>query len=29
MKKLLIALDYNPSAQKVAETGHNLAKAMH
>lgn len=29
MKKILIALDYNPSAQKVAETGHNLAKAMH
>ena len=28
MKKILIALDYDPSAQKVAETGHNLAKAM-
>ena len=28
MKKILIALDYNPSAQKVAETGHDLAKAM-
>ena len=28
MKKILIALDYNPSAQKVAETGHKLAKAM-
>lgn len=28
MKKILIALDYNPSAQKIAETGHNLAKAM-
>ena len=28
MKKILIALDYNPSAQKVAETGHNLAKAI-
>lgn len=28
MKKILIALDYNPSAQKVAETGYALAKAM-
>lgn len=28
MKKILIALDYNPSAQKVAETGHELAKSM-
>lgn len=28
MKKVLIALDYNPSAQKVAETGYYLAKAM-
>ncbi len=28
MKKILIALDYNPTAQKVAETGHDLAKAM-
>ncbi len=28
MKKILIALDYNPSAQKVAETGHRLAKSM-
>ena len=28
MKKVLIALDYNPTAQKVAETGHRLAKAM-
>ena len=28
MKKILIALDYNPTAQKVAETGHALAKAM-
>ena len=28
MKKILIALDYNPTAQKVAETGHKLAKAM-
>jgi nucleotide-binding universal stress UspA family protein len=28
MKKILIALDYNPSAQKVAETGHALASSM-
>ena len=28
MKKVLIALDYDPSAQKVAETGYDLAKAM-
>lgn len=28
MKNVLIALDYNPSAQKVAEIGHKLAKAM-
>ncbi|MBL0309665.1 MAG: universal stress protein [Bacteroidetes bacterium] len=28
MKKILIALDYNPSAQKVAETGYQLAKSM-
>jgi len=28
MKKILIALDYNPTAQKVAETGYALAKAM-
>lgn len=28
MKKVLIALDYNPSAQKVAEMGYALAKAM-
>jgi len=28
MKRILIALDYNPTAQKVAETGHDLAKAM-
>jgi nucleotide-binding universal stress UspA family protein len=28
MKKLLIALDYNPSAQKVAETGITVARAM-
>lgn len=28
MKKVLIALDYNPTAQKVAEMGYTLAKAM-
>src|SRR5687768_13350096 len=28
MKKILIALDYNPSAKKIAETGYALAKAM-
>jgi nucleotide-binding universal stress UspA family protein len=28
MKKILIALDYDPNAQKVAETGYDLAKAM-
>lgn len=28
MKKILIALDYDPSAQKVAETGYQLAKQM-
>ncbi len=28
MKKVLIALDYNPTAQKVAEVGFNLAKSM-
>jgi nucleotide-binding universal stress UspA family protein len=28
MKKILIALDYNPSAQKVAEFGHKLAASM-
>jgi nucleotide-binding universal stress UspA family protein len=28
MAKVLIALDYNPSAQKIAETGFTLAKAM-
>jgi len=26
--KVLIALDYDPTAQKVAETGHTMAKAM-
>jgi nucleotide-binding universal stress UspA family protein len=29
MKKVLIALDYDPTAQKVAETGYALTKAMH
>ncbi|HEU4634374.1 MAG TPA: universal stress protein [Flavisolibacter sp.] len=28
MKKVLIALDYDPTAQMVAETGYSLAKAM-
>lgn len=28
MKKVLIAIDYSPSSQKVAETGYELAKAM-
>jgi nucleotide-binding universal stress UspA family protein len=28
MKKVLIALDYDPTAQKVAESGFSLAKAM-
>ncbi len=28
MKKILIAIDYNPSSQKVAETGHELAQLM-
>jgi nucleotide-binding universal stress UspA family protein len=28
MKKVLIALDYDPTAQKVAETGFSLARAM-
>jgi nucleotide-binding universal stress UspA family protein len=28
IKKVLIALDYNPTAQKVAETGYSIAKAM-
>jgi len=28
MKKVLIALDYDPTAQKVAETGYTLAKTM-
>jgi nucleotide-binding universal stress UspA family protein len=29
MKKILIALDYDPTLQKVAETGYALGKAMH
>jgi nucleotide-binding universal stress UspA family protein len=29
MKKVLIALDYNPTAQKVAEVGFSMAQAMH
>jgi len=28
IKKILIALDYNPTAKKVAEVGFSLAKAM-
>ena len=28
MKKILIALDYDPSAQKVAEAGYEIAKSM-
>jgi nucleotide-binding universal stress UspA family protein len=28
MKKILIALDYNPTAQKVAESGFSIAQAM-
>jgi len=28
MKKILIALDYDPSAQKVAESGFSLAKSL-
>lgn len=29
MKKIIIALDYDPTAQKVAETGFSLAKSLH
>jgi nucleotide-binding universal stress UspA family protein len=29
VQKVLIALDYNPTAQKVAEEGFSMAKAMH
>lgn len=28
MNKILIALDYDPTAQKVAEKGYALAKSM-
>lgn len=28
MKKILIAVDYNPSAEKVAETGYAMAKSL-
>ena len=28
MKKVLIALDYDPTAQKVAEVGFSMAKSM-
>lgn len=28
MKRVLIAIDYNPTAQKVAESGYSMAKAM-
>jgi nucleotide-binding universal stress UspA family protein len=28
MKKVLIALDYDPSAEKIAESGYTLAKAL-
>ena len=28
MKRILIALDYNPTAQKVAEVGFSMAKSM-
>ena len=28
MKKVLIALDYDPTAQKVAEAGYSLAKSL-
>src|SRR5665647_115438 len=28
MKKVLIALDYEPSAEKIAETGYTIAKAL-
>lgn len=29
MKKIIIALDYDPGAEKVALTGYKLAKALH
>ena len=28
MKKILIAIDYNPTAQRIAEEGYSLAKSM-
>ena len=28
MKKILIAMDYDPTAQKIAESGYEIAKAM-
>ncbi|MFZ4739889.1 MAG: universal stress protein [Bacteroidales bacterium] len=28
MKKVLIAIDYNPTAQKVVEIGYSIAKEM-
>ncbi|WP_255702742.1 universal stress protein [Antarcticibacterium sp. 1MA-6-2] len=28
MKKVLIAIDYNPTSQEVAEKGYQLAKTM-
>jgi len=28
-KKVLIAMDYSPTAQKVAEAGYSIAKSMH
>ena len=28
MKSVLIALDYSPTAQKIAETGYAMAKSM-
>ena len=29
MKKIIIALDYNSTAEKVAQTGYEIAKALH
>lgn len=28
MKKILIAIDYNPTAEKIVEAGHSLAESM-
>ena len=28
MKRILIAMDYDPAAQKIADTGYQFAKAM-